>query len=98
MKNFLIKSSSITILLWIFLTSCSSHPAKYGTTLDKIKPELKQAFNPDKIRPLTKVPHSIANLLIPKINNIELADANDNNQIDKKFNIVADNTQLNRFF
>ncbi len=98
MKNFLIKSSSITILLWIFLTSCSSHPAKYGTTLDKIKPELKQAFNPDKIRPLTKVPHSIANLLIPKINNIELADANDNNQIDKKFNIVADNTPAKSFF
>lgn len=98
MKNFLIKSSSITILLWIFLTSCSSNPAKYGTTLDKIKPELKQAFNPDKIRPLTKVPHSIANLLIPKINSIELADANDNNQIDKKFNIVADNTPAKSFF
>ncbi len=82
----------------ISLTSCTSTPAKYGTTLDALKPEIKQGFNPDKLRPITKVPNSIASLLIPKINNIELADANDSSQPEKKFNIVADNAAAKSFF
>lgn len=91
----LLKKTSIILL--IFLISCNTSP-KYGSTLDAIKPEFKQGFNPDKIRPITKIPNSIANLLIPKINNIELADANDTSQPEKKFNIVADNAASKSFF
>ena len=92
---------NIKVILCIFiisLTSCARAPAKYGTTLDALKPEIKQGFNPDKLRPITKVPNSIVSLLIPKINNIELADANDSSQPEKKFNIVADNAAAKSFF
>jgi len=92
---------NIKVILCIFiisLTSCARAPAKYGTTLDSLKPEIKQGFNPDKLRPITKVPNSIVSLLIPKINNIELADANDSSQPEKKFNIVADNAAAKSFF
>ena len=61
---------SINILLPLCLISCANKAAKYGTVLDAIKPELKQSFNPEKIRSINKLPTSIANLLIPKINNI----------------------------
>ena len=85
------------LTLSILVASCST-PAKYGTVLDNIKPEFKQEFNPEKLRPITKVPNSIINLLMPKINNIELAESNANNQAEKKFNIVADNAAAKSFF
>ena len=87
----------LSLTLSILVTACSTS-AKYGTVLDTTKPEFKQEFSPDKLRPITKVPNSVVNLLLPKINNMELAESNTNNQVEKKFNIIADNAVAKSFF
>jgi MSHA biogenesis protein MshL len=82
------------------IAGCMPKPTapKYPTTLEVIKPELKQGFDPEKIRPFTKIPNSVANLLLPKINNMELNNALETNQSQQRFNIIADNAPAKPFF
>jgi MSHA biogenesis protein MshL len=95
LKNLLYLSLYLSSLI---LMNCSNS-AKYGTVLDIAKPELKQGFNPGRLREITTIPNSIATLLMPQINNIELASVNHiNNQLEKRFNIVADNATAKSFF
>ena len=86
------------LTLSIVIGACST-PAKYGTVLDITKTEFKQDLNAEKLRQvIAKIPNSIVNILTPKVNNMELAESNANNQIEKKFNVIADNAVAKSFF
>ena len=92
LKNFLY------LTLSIFMIACNTKVAKYGTVLDNLKPELKQAFNSDRLLIANKIPSSIAGILMPKLSSVELSAINTDNQLDKKFNVVADNVAAKSFF
>lgn len=82
----------------VLIPACGNMPARYGTVLDNVKLELKQSLNPEKSIVSNKVPISIAQLLTPKITSFELSEINSNNQLERKFNIIADNITAKSFF